>query len=90
MAPPAPGAKEMTSEERIRLYFDLTNAELIPSCMITDSRTQRNRGATEDLWDGGFVIWPSEPEPIKMSTVLAIIVGLLSIEWLCRKLLRLA
>lgn len=86
-----PDTKDKTApEERLRLYFDLNSAELIPNCMITDSRTHRNRGATSDLWDGGFTIWPAEPQPIKMSYILAAVVGLLSIEWLCRKLLRLA
>ncbi|HXG12740.1 MAG TPA: VWA domain-containing protein [Gemmataceae bacterium] len=84
--------KEAAPEERLRLLFDLSNADIIPSCMKTDSKTHRNRGATTDLWDSGFAIWPAEPpeEPIRMSTVLAVVVGLLSVEWLTRKLLRLA
>lgn len=90
--PAAPDAKEAAVEERLRLYFDLSNAELIPRCLKTEERMQRNRGAIDDLWDGGFTIWNREPPqpPIKMSWVLTIVAGLLSVEWLSRKLLRLA
>ena len=77
-------------DDKIRLYFDLKNAHLIPSCMRPDVQTLRNRGPIEDLWDDGFVIWDREPQPVTMSYVLLAIVGLLSLEWLTRKLLRLA
>lgn len=84
--------KDAAPEARVRLYFDLSTADLIPSLMSVESRPQRNRGASNDLWDGGFTIWDREPpeQPVKMSTILAIVAGLLSIEWLTRKLLRLA
>lgn len=80
------------NEERLRLYFDLKNAELIPSCMITDIKNSRSRGPISDLWDGGWVLRDALPpdQPIKLSYVLVIGVGLLSVEWLIRKLLRLA
>lgn len=79
-------------DDKLRLYFDLKNAHLIPTCMRPDVQTLRNRGPIEDLWDDGFVMWEREaPEPpIKMSYVLLAAVGLLSLEWLTRKLLRLA
>ncbi len=77
-------------DDKLRLYFDLKNAHLIPACMRPDVQTLRNRGPIEDLWDDGFVIWDREPQPVTMSYVLLAIVGLLSLEWLTRKLLRLA
>jgi hypothetical protein len=80
-------------DDKPRLYFDLKNAELIPSCMTSDVQKQTSRGKVEDLWDDGWVIYrfsdPKRP-PIKLSYVLAAAVGLLSVEWLIRKLLRLA
>jgi len=84
--------KEEGQEEKLRLYFNLSNADLIPRCMVTDVKTQRNRGAVEDQWDQGFTIVKAEPpkQPIKLSYVLLLVVGLLSVEWLVRKLLRLA
>ncbi|HTU19549.1 MAG TPA: hypothetical protein VMG10_15925 [Gemmataceae bacterium] len=79
-------------DDKLRLYFDLKNAHLIPTCMRPDVQTLRNRGPIADLWDDGFVIWKREAPypPIKMSYVLLAAVGLLSLEWLTRKLLRLA
>jgi hypothetical protein len=78
--------------EKLRLYFDLKNAHLIPSCMRPDVQTLRSRGPIRDFWDEGFVLWEREPPqpPVKMSWVLLAAVGLLSLEWLTRKLLRLA
>ena len=79
-------------DEKLRLYFDLKNAHLIPTCMRPDVQTLRSRGPIQDLWDEGFVVWEREPPnpPVKMSWVLLAAVGLLSLEWLTRKLLRLA
>ena len=87
-------AEEATpGEAGLRLYFDLNNADLIPSCITTNNSTSRSRGAIVDQWDGGFPLpwWTdSSGEPVKMSWVLTAVVGLLSLEWLTRKLLRLA
>jgi hypothetical protein len=79
-------------DDKMRLYFDLGNAHLIPTCMRPDVQTLRNRGPIQDLWDDGFVVWEREApyQPIKMSYILVAVVGLLSLEWLTRKLLRLA
>ena len=60
--------------------------------------TQQSRGKVDDVWDDGWTLpsWLISPTagpggtPIKFSYVLAAVVGLLSIEWLTRKLLRLA
>ena len=75
--------------------FDLKSAELIPECMVTRQNVSRNRGPVEDLWDGGWTMWTenagsANEQPVKFSYVLAAVVALLSIEWLTRKLLRLA
>lgn len=86
-------------EDKPRLFFDLKNAHLIPTCMVQDVQVQRSRGKHRDLWDDGFVVHeypkpddPSKPAkpPIKVAYVLLAVVGLLSTEWLIRKLLRLA
>jgi hypothetical protein len=61
--------------------------------MTTKKDIRRSRGAVVDQWDAGFDLpwWrDSSGEPVKMSWVLAAVVGLLSLEWLTRKLLRLA
>ena len=79
-------AKELTRRlSKPRLYFDLTNADLIPSCMRQDIEKSERRGPVADQWDEGFTLWG-----VKLSFVLFGVVGLLSIEWLTRKLLRLA
>lgn len=76
-------------KEGPRLFFDLKSAEVIPDCMKTDIRTRKSLGAVHDLWDDGFVVKEGDP-PWKISWVLLGIVTLLSIEWLTRKLLKLA
>ena len=48
----------------------------------------QSRGKPEDLWDRGF--WDDENGKPRIAYVLAALVGLLSLEWLIRKLLRLA
>jgi hypothetical protein len=75
-----------------RLYFDLKNAHLIPACMRRDVKTDRSRGPIKDQWDEGVTLVNRSPPqtPIKVSYVLLAAVGLLSMEWLIRKLLRLA
>ena len=76
-------------KEALRLYCDLNSAGVIPDCMVTDRKTQRNRGPVRDIWDAGFTIQESDP-PLTVSIVLLVVVGLLSLEWLTRKLLKLA
>ena len=56
--------------------------------MVTESKVQRSRGPVKDLWDLGFTV--SEDPRVRMATVLIIVTLLLSVEWLTRKLLRLA
>ena len=89
-----------------RLFFRIADTEmlkLIPECMKTENRSTQNRGPVNDLWDRGFEMprWePSSPWQSKylaawwsgrrLSVVLLVVVGLLSLEWLGRKLARLA
>jgi hypothetical protein len=88
--------------DALKLVFDLKSAELIPNCMLLDAKKIENRGPVSDLWDDGFTMpqwnwlphWmkssTDEDKPAKVSYVLVAVVGLLCIEWLTRKLLRLA
>lgn len=82
----APLARE--NDKDLRLFFDLRSARLIPDLMTVKPLPQENRGPVKDLWDWGFEVG-GEP-PMKVSLALFVIVGLLSIEWLTRKLLKLA
>jgi len=77
--------------ETPRLLFALAGADVIPKCMTTQRKEQRNRGAVDDLWDKGPVVARTDSDrPLVVSAVLLLVVGLLSAEWLGRKLLRLA
>jgi hypothetical protein len=90
--PEAGDANEPGEKAKLKLLFDLRSAELIPSCMVYQENTQRINGPVTDLWDKGFIV-PGTREwdnPFRMSWVLLAVVTLLSIEWLTRKLLRLA
>jgi hypothetical protein len=87
-----------TGAEGKRLAFkfgDDESLKLIPECMKPDVKTARNRGAVEDYWDKGVELphfmsgWYSE-KPQRLGVMLLLCVGLLSIEWLTRKLLKLA
>lgn len=74
--------------DKLHLFFDLKGAAQIPDCMVKDSKTQKSRGRVEDIWDTGFSL--RHDPPWKISYVLLAAVGLLSLEWLIRKLLKLA
>jgi hypothetical protein len=90
---PEKAESEVKESDKLRLFFDLKGAEMIPDCMVTDRRDQKSRGPVKDLWDDGYVtVQDAAPplRPVKLITVLSIVVTLLSIEWLTRKLLRLA
>lgn len=97
---------EPQTDESLKLLFDLPNARLIPDCMRTQRNDVKTRGKVQDQWDKGFVIdrdeeghgnliagyrarW-AQPGEASVSIFLIVAVGLLSIEWLTRKLLRLA
>jgi hypothetical protein len=80
-----------------KLAFKLADRDLlalIPDCMGNREVNADNRGKAEDLWDKGFTVpedftFVGKP-PQQISYALLIIVGLLSAEWMTRKLLRLA
>jgi von Willebrand factor type A domain len=86
-------ADKAAADSKMRLFFNLKNAQLIPSCMVAETKTQQNRGQYKDVWDadwdigGFFQAWHI---PGWLRNGLVVIVGLLSLEWLIRKLLRLA
>jgi hypothetical protein len=81
-----------------RLAFKLSDRDLvglIPECMAKEERNLNNRGKAEDLWDKGIPIpqsWTAwfANGPQQLSYVLLTVVGLLAVEWMTRKLLRLA
>jgi hypothetical protein len=81
-----------------RLAFRLGQKDLlvlIPRCMTAQEKNDKVLGRTDDLWDRGFTVpqsltsWAFS-EPQTLAYLLLIVVGLLSAEWLTRKLLRLA
>jgi hypothetical protein len=82
-----------------KLAFKLSDYEsikVIPDCMVALKVTADNRGKSEDLWDKGFTVpensltsWVGKG-PQMISYVMLIIIGLLCVEWMTRKLLRLA
>jgi hypothetical protein len=62
---------------RPRLYFDLANGDVIPQCIpAPPAITSQVFGDPKPVWDNWLV--------------LLLLVGLMSLEWLSRKLLRLA
>jgi hypothetical protein len=78
--------------EAPKLLFTLATADAIPNCLPSvPPQVSRNRGPVDDLWDHGPQFGESaDGKPIIIATLLMVIVGLLSLEWLTRKLLRLA
>jgi hypothetical protein len=80
--------EKLSASAALHFFFDLNSAYLIPKCVTTQSKVQRSRGPVRDLWDEGFTI-SSDPS-VRMATVLLLVAGLLSVEWLTRKLLKLA
>jgi hypothetical protein len=76
-------------------FGDDESLRLIPQCFKTDVKTARNRGAVEDYWDKGITLphfltsWLTD-KPQRLAFGLLLVVGLLSTEWLTRKLLKLA
>ncbi|MCI0700175.1 MAG: hypothetical protein L0241_03710, partial [Planctomycetia bacterium] len=85
-----------------RLSFKITDTEslkLIPECMMALKPSSRtNQGPINDLWDRGITLPVSSADPpprwsgrqIPISWVMLVVISLLSLEWLARKLLRLA
>lgn len=78
--------------ESPKLLLKLADTDVIPPCLTAmEPRVSRSRGAVDDLWDNGPILgYDSSGRPIEFASLLLVIVGLLSLEWLGRKLLRLA
>lgn len=77
---------------KAKLAFKLADTEklaMIPACIDAKFQTSRSRGAVEDIWDDGPTV-PLFGAPREISLLLLVAVGLLSVEWMTRKLLRLA
>ena len=92
----ATSATMFGTERRLTFRFgDDESLKLIPECFKADVKTARNRGAVEDYWDKGVTLpsfltsWYSD-KPQRLGALLLVCVGLLSVEWLIRKLLKLA
>lgn len=87
--------KKGNDEKRVKLTVKLNETEKISQIaeFIKGEKVNLvNRGATTDLWDKGPVMklpWLSE-KPQALSTWMLIAIGLLCLEWLGRKLLKLA
>jgi hypothetical protein len=93
-----------TDGTKLAFRFDKKETlDVIPDCMIAETKSLRNRGALIDQWDKGIEfkfnnIIPWNPSsapswwntPFTLSWVLMTVVTLLSLEWITRKLLRLA
>ncbi len=86
-----------SSDGSVKMSFKLSETDkldLIPDCIDAKFVSLRNRGAVDDLWDKGVrAEWLPDWYPGKHKTIsylLLAAVGLLGIEWLVRKLVRLA
>jgi hypothetical protein len=93
LTPPRESSENPVGKEGDSLFFDLDSAALIPQCMITDKDEKETKGEAPYLWDQGWEaewIDPIFGWEIKFAYVLTAIVVLLSLEWLTRKLLKLA
>lgn len=87
------GSPAGSSDGDLRLFFDLKSVGLIPKLMTVKPQEQTTRGPITDMWDWAF--WHTSffglfDPPEKVSLALVVIIGLFSIEWLTRKLLKLA
>jgi hypothetical protein len=91
-------AKATPGVDGKRLSFKLVDQEslaVIPEVIKSETKTLRNRGAIVDYWDKGVELprfltgWFSD-KPMRVGGLLLIAVTLLSLEWIARKLLKLA
>jgi hypothetical protein len=86
-----------TDTTKVKLAYKLRETdklELIPECLKADRREFRNRGPIEDLWDKGFTLPTSlagtTKQPVTISYLLLAAITLLALEWIVRKVVRLA
>jgi hypothetical protein len=88
------GARAARPEQNVdRLFFDLDSAGWIPECLDSQVVPYRTEGKTVDLWDKGWGVFADLSHPEKADGwpwALVLVVLLLSVEWLTRKLLKLA
>jgi hypothetical protein len=89
-----PGSMNVTPEnEADRLFFDLESAHWIPDCLDGNSMQSLSIGKTSDIWDKGWNVFANLQNPDDATGppwALVLVVALLSVEWLTRKLLKLA
>ena len=79
---------EQQKDDRPRLYFNLKNADLIPKCMDKTSNQRRDYSDPRPIWDVPVTF---VGQHVQLGWyAFTVLVGLLSMEWLIRKLLRLA
>lgn len=83
-----------SSDTMVKMAFKLSEAyrlALIPDCIDAKFVSLRSRGPVDDLWDRGANLgtdWKNKP--VMVSYILIAVVSLLGMEWLFRKLTRLA
>ncbi|MER3414756.1 MAG: hypothetical protein C4297_00885 [Gemmataceae bacterium] len=89
-----PGSVLLTPEnDSDRLFFTLDDASSIPYCIGQSREPFRADGRIIDLWDKGWDVWAKLDAPEQSSGppwALVLLAGLVSAEWLTRKMLRLA
>jgi hypothetical protein len=83
-----------SSDAAVKMAFKLGETDrlaLIPECIDAKSVSLRSRGPVDDLWDRGVSLGlDGSNKPIMVSYILFAAVALLGLEWLIRKLTRLA
>ncbi len=91
---PGGSALALTPENEIdRLFFTLGTMSWIGECLDSHIVPFRSEGRVYDLWDKGVTVWRHLDNPDMArgpSWALLLLCGLLGVEWLARKLLRLA
>jgi hypothetical protein len=90
----SPGARAMAETAAgDRMLFDLETAPWIAECIDSTVIPFRTEGKLSDIWDKGWTVFADLEHPDDATGppwALVLVVGLLSVEWLTRKLLKLA
>ena len=69
----APGDAAAKGKDGQRLYFDLKDADIIPSCLVAiPPNVQQNRGPVDDIWQWSFTL-----DRNRTMVVLIVLAGLL-------------
>src|SRR5262249_14768934 len=90
LAAPSAGQDAAAGRSGPRLFLDPGGTVVVPDFMTPQVSQQNNKVGVRDLWDRGPSFQLGRYGPIKLPWMLLAVVGLLSAEWLTRKLLRLA